>query len=245
MSLKNVIFVVAFAAFITGHALADTLHGFCVNPAPACTDNNTITPTNTNPPDFGFNSSGTTQGNFELIALIPNNEDASPSTYSLKLNGTNVASAAVSSTLFSTTAFTTGKLEDYLGVSYTPSNPLSAFLPSTKAVDSGATGYYVYLFNFGAETGNPKNQGTAPTFNAAIGSVDLGSVLLGLEFSGNSVFTGRIFGATPPSGAIIEDGAPPPSVPEPASFGLVGLVLLLCVGWTRFRRLARGIDEGP
>lgn len=207
--------------------VADTLHGFCMSPTPACSDNGTITPTSTNPPNFGFNSSGTTMGNFELIALVPNNEDATPSSYSLTLNGSNVTTTSASSSLFNTTAFTSGKLESYLGVSYTPSNPLSAFLPSTQAVDSGATGYYVYLFNFGAETGNPKNQAMAPMFSVSSGTVELGSVFLGLEFTGSDIFKGSIFGATPPSGAILEDAPPTTTpVPEPASVGLLGIALL-------------------
>ena len=228
MSLKNGILLCLTLAFASGQiTFADTLHGFCTSPTPACSDNGTITPTSTNPPTFGFASSGTTMGNFELIALVPSNEDVSPTTYSLTLTGTNVTTTPVISTLFSTTAFTAGKLEDYLGVSYTPSNPLSAFLPSTKAVDSGATGYYVYLFNFGAETGNPKKDSTAPTFSITSGTVDLGSVFLGLEFNGStSIFTGNIFGATPPSAAIIENGH---LVPEPTTTGLVGCVLLAVI----------------
>lgn len=206
-------------------AVADTLHGFCVSPTPACSDNGTITPTSTNPPNFGFNSSGTTMGNFELIALVPNVLDTAPTSYSLTLNGTNVTNTPVTSTLFNTSAFASGKLETYLGVSYTPSNPLDAFLPSTQAVVPGATGYYVYLFNFGAETGNPKDQATAPTFSVSSGTVDIGTVFLGLQFNGSDIFTGTIFGATPPSGAILETGAPTP-VPEPATFGVLGAGLL-------------------
>jgi hypothetical protein len=227
MSLKSGIIFLFCIGSLAGSAMADTLHGFCVSPAPACSDNGNITPTNANPPHFGFGSSGSTEGNFELMLLVPNNEDASPSTYSLTIDGTNVNNASVSSTLFSTTAFTGSgtKLGTYLGASYTPSNPLSAFLPYTQAVDSGATGYYVYLFNFGKETGNPKNNATAPTFSIASGAVDSGSVFLGLEFTGSNIFTGNIFGATPPSSAILENGAPP-SVPEPATLGLLGSALL-------------------
>lgn len=219
-------------------AVADTLHGFCISPTPACSDNGTITPTSTNPPHFGFASSGTTMGNFELIALVPSNEDVVPSSYALKLSGQNVTTTPVVSSLFSTTAFTGGTLQSYLGLSYTPSNPISAFLPSTQAVDSGASGYYVYLFNFGAETGNPKKAATAPTFTVASGTVDLGSVFLGLEFSGSDVLHGSIFGATPNSAAIIEDAPPVTgSVPEPATIGLMLAGVFLCFVTTRKKLL--------
>lgn len=226
--------LISFAGVLIGAQIApaDTLHGFCVSPTPACSDNGTITPTDTNPPTFGFSSSGTEKGNFELILLVPNNEDVSPTSFSLKLNGTNVTNTPVTSSLFSSTAFTSGTLETYLGLSYTPSNPLSAFLPSTQAVDSNATGYYVYTFLFGMETGNPKNQGTAPTFSVASGSLLLGSVFLGLERN-----TSGVFAATPPSGAIIENHAPPPlsSVPEPATVGFVAFGLAAAL-WIRKRR---------
>lgn len=242
MTIKHSILVFLFGALTAGPALSDTLHGFCVSPAPACADNGNITPTSTNPPDFGFQSSGTTQGNFELLLLVPNNADVSPSTYSLSVNGTNLTNTLVSSSLFSATAFTSGKLDGnpggYLGVSYSPSNALSAFLPNTQAVDAGATGYYVYLFNFGAETGDPKNQGTAPIFTIASGTVDVGSIFLGLEFTGSNIFTGNIFGASQPTGAILVADPSSASVPEPATLGLVGLVLL-GLGLARKRVMAR------
>jgi len=216
-------------------ANADTLHGFCVSPTPTCSDNGTVTPTSTNPPNFGFNSSGTTMGNFELLLLAPNNEVSSPSTFSLTIGGTNVSDASATSSLVSTTAFTGGKLETLLGLSYTPSNPLSAWLPTTQSVDAGATGYFVYTFSFGAETGNPKDQATAPTFKITSGSVPQGSIFAGLQFATGSTTT--VIGATPPSGAIFESGVPrstpppPPSVPEPTSAGLLlmGVVGTVCV----------------
>lgn len=214
-------------------AFGDTLHGFCISPTPACNDNGTITITKTNPPSFGFVADpGKNKYDFELLFLAPDNEDVTPGTFSLTLNGTNVTNTSVTSALFKPVAFTSGKLEDYLGLSYTPSNPLSAFQPSTRAVDLGASGYYIYTFDFGNETGNSKKQSTAPQFSLSSGSIPLGSVFLGLEWSGRDVV-----GATPPSGAIIVDAS---SVPEPASsaFALVGLALI-AIGSARKRIFRR------
>src|SRR5947209_223717 len=149
-------------------AIADTLHSFCVSPTPTCAAHDGITSTDTNPPKFGFLSSGTQQGNLELMLLAPNNEDVTPGSFSMTIDGVNVADAFASSSLVSTTPWAASKakpnpqLKDYLGVSYAMSNPLHSFLPYTQEVDAGATGYYVYTFSFGAETGSPKNTATAP-----------------------------------------------------------------------------------
>jgi hypothetical protein len=232
--MRRTLFFVISASFLAIQVgNADTLHGFCVSPTPTCSDNGTVTPTGTNPPNFGFNSSGTTMGDFELLLLAPNNEVSSPSTFSLTIAGTNVATASAASSLVNTTAFTGGKLESVLGLSYTPSNPLSAWLPSTESIDTGATGYFVYTFWFGAETGNPKDQATAPTFKITSGSLPLGSIFAGLQFATGS--TTSVIGSTPPSAAIFVSGKgpspPPPSVPEPTSAGLLltGLAASVCV----------------
>ena len=200
---------------------ADTLHGFCVSLAPGCSDNGTITPTSANDPFFGFQSSGTGQGIFELVLLAPNNEIISPAAFWLKIEGGNVANASATSALFSTSAFTSGKLESYLGLNYSPSNPFNHFLPLTQTVDALATGYYVYTFNFGQETGNPKDINTAPTFGINGGILPLGASLLGLELN-----NGQVIGATAPGGAILETNQPP--VPEPATAGLLGAALVGC-----------------
>jgi hypothetical protein len=211
---------------------ADTLHGFCIAPTPTCTDNGTITPTSANPPNFGFQSSGTTQGEFELVLLAPNNEIVSPGAFSLKIDGSNVSKASATSALVSTTAFTTGKLENYLGLSYSPSNPLNHYLPLTQSVDALATGYYVYTLNFGIETGDPKNANTAPKFSLDGGILPLGSLLFGIELN-----DGQVVGATIPSGAILETKQP--AVPEPASAGLMGAALVGCYLISKKVRLAR------
>lgn len=233
-------------------AFGDELHGFCGTPTvTTCSDNGTITPTSTNPPSFGFWSTGSTMGNFELILMAPNNEVTAPSSYSLSVNGTNVTNTPVTSSLFSTTAFTSGHLSDYLGLNTHPKNPVGAFLPSTQAAQgvTTASGYYVYTFNFGAETGSPNKTGNPPEFSIASGSVPLGSVFLGFEYScisptctSNSIFDKHadIFGYTPNSGAVLEDGMPKTSVPEPASAALVLGALLCAFGIKQVRKSVRG-----
>jgi hypothetical protein len=233
VALKKIVFL--FVPVLCLHMQvmdADMLHGFCLAPTPTCSDNGMITPTGVNPPNFGFQSSGTTQGEFELVLLAPNNEIVAPTTFSLKLDGSNVANASSTSTLFSGTAFTSGKLENYLGLSYTPSSPLAHYLPLTQSVDALATGYYVYTFNFGMETGDPKSVNTAPTFSIDGGILPLGSLLFGIE-----VNDGQIVGATTPSGAILETKNP--AVPEPASAGLLGAALVGCYFIRKKARVAR------
>ncbi len=47
-------------------------------------------------------------------------------------------------TLFSATAWTSGTLESFVGFPATPANPIGSYLPSTQALDPGATGFFVY-----------------------------------------------------------------------------------------------------
>jgi hypothetical protein len=202
--------LVAFLALGASSASADTLHGFCSG----CSDNGTNTPTTLNPPSFGFSGSAGTSGNFFLDILVPNNQDPSPSTLSFAVSGDLTGTA----TLFSSTAWTGGFLADYLGVSASPANPIGAYLPSTQAVDPGATGFFVYQAALGPATVGHPGDGPQMTLGS---SVPVGSYLVAFIDDGS---------ATANSAAIFETG-PGTNVPEPSSLlllipGLLALGLL-------------------
>lgn len=208
-------------------AFGDTLHAFCYGATAACLDNGTITPTGTNPPNFGFTiSPGPRTGNYYVDILAPNNEVAAPGSLSFDITGTqggstNDQSLSATATLYSASAWTGNDLASYLGIGASPSNPIGAFLPSTKAVDSGATGYFVYVANLGVNRlqANPDAL-SGPLLN--IGSpLPTGSLIVGFLDTGTALQPN--YGATANSGALFESGAT--SVPEPNSLLLIGIAI--------------------
>jgi hypothetical protein len=218
---------------------ADTLHGFCYGATPACSDNGTVTPTSTNPPNFGFTiSPGPQTGDYRIDVLVPNNEVASTFAITGTQGGvTNTSPIVGSATLFSATAWTSGQLDAYLGISASPTNPIGAFLPCsqnpascgvTGTADPGATGYFVYQ----ADLGQNRLQGNSSALSGPllnITGLPLNSLIVG--FLNEGTVGAPNWGATANSGAIFESKAPPVA-PEPASVltlgsGLVGLSLLV------------------
>ena len=131
------------AAFLT-----DPLHLVCSG----CVDNGTITPTEENPPTFGITKSPDTGTEQLFLNILIPNDVAGANALSWTEIGTHTQNATVSSSLVSTTPWTSGMLDAYLGISASPANPISAFLPSTQAFDAGATGYFDYSFDFGTVT---------------------------------------------------------------------------------------------
>jgi hypothetical protein len=210
----------AFAAALASPALADkpinppTLHGFC-SLGDVCVDNGTNTPTDVNPPVFSFASSGgSATGDLWIDILVPNN-GAPPSSFTI--SGPLVGALTFTASLFSSTAWTSGQLDAYLGSPASPTNPIGAYLPATQVYQPSATGYFVYQANLGTVTllGTSGVGGAGQdNYLLQLGqSVVPGSYIVGFLDQG-----GATNGATANSGAILETRPP---LPEPATWAMM------------------------
>jgi hypothetical protein len=200
----------AFAAMATPVLAANppTLHGFCATASP-CTDNGTNTPTNVNPPIFGFSAGGSSAtGDVLIDILIPDNL-AQPGSFTI--SGALVGSNTFLAALVSPTAWTSGQLDAYLGISASPTNPIGAYLPTTQTFQPTADGFWVYQADIGTVT-LPSNSGASDSFLLTLDqSLGLGSYVTAF------INQNGTFGATSNSGAILEDGG----VPEPATWAMM------------------------
>src|SRR5215471_70454 len=132
----------------------DPLHGHCLA---GCTSNGTNTPIGSNPPQgFYFQASPASSGAYFIDVLVPNNMlIAGPLDITGDLTGVL--------NLFSATAWTSGELGDYLGFTNpSPSTPIGAYLPATRALDPGATGFFAFQGSFGMQVLLPQ-QGSLTT----------------------------------------------------------------------------------
>jgi hypothetical protein len=214
--------VVGGALFLalTNPAVADVkLHGYCAGGgAGQCVDNGTNSPTSTNPlSNFGFTiSPGPQTGDLTIDVLVPNNE---PKPASFAFTGTLSGTA----TLFSPTAWTSGQLDSYLGITAKPNNPIRAYLPSTQALDPGATGFFVFQADLGTATLRGASKPNISPLENISPYLPLASYLV--AFLNGSVGTAH-------SGAIFVTKAP-----EPTSLALLATAL---VGIGVFYRRRRG-----
>lgn len=199
-------------------SFAGALHGFCAGSG-QCVDNGTNSPTSSNPPaSFGFTASGGPQSGFLFIDILTPNSSAAPSGFTL--GGTLSGTASQ----IGSTAWTSGSLAGFLGISASPNNPIGAYLPSTQTLAPSATGFFVYQAGLGSATlQSPSNPGVSPLETLST-SLPTGSYILAfLDQDGD-------YTATANSGAIFVTGTPT-KVPEPGTVallgtGLIGLLLL-------------------
>ena len=218
--------ITALLTFVSAVSLAraDALHGFCAGTTAACSDNGTNTPTSDTTPDFGFwdATGGSATGSFFLDFLVGNSAVTDPSSLSFSVTGAATGTAS----LFSTTAWDSGDLANYLGFgssSTNPNNPIGAYLPSTQALDPGATGFYVYQAKMGDNFTLGTSARTSPTFSVN-GALPLGSYIVGYLDPPHTVT------ATANSAAIIVS-----PVPEPQTYAML-LAGLGLIGFTTWRR---------
>ena len=191
-----------------GDASADSLHGFC----DGCFFNGTSLQVNDQTPnDFGFSKAGglDNTGNFWVHFLVPNLSGNDGLAFNVTGTG------GVASDLVSSTAWSSGNLEAYLGGPFnpaSPTNPIGAYLPSTQEIAGGATGFFVYQFDLGVQTLADHPSTGGPQLNVD-NPLPLGSWILGF-FQGTNNQDQLTMVATPNSSAIL--------VPEPASLLLLG-----------------------
>lgn len=230
-NVTKALFVVA--ALSVSAVYGDTLHGFCYSPTPACTDNMTNTPTATDPPNFGFSGSGkSVTGDYLIDLLIPNNV-LNANSLSFLISGTQggttntTALGPIAATLFSTTAWTSGELDAYLGISASPADKIDAFLPSTQALDAGATGFFVYQADLGQNQLLKQADELSGPLLTLNNSLPVASYIVAFLNSGT---TAPDWGTNANSAAIFVTGTP--SVPEPSYALLLGAGIVV-IGFAR------------
>jgi hypothetical protein len=228
MKRGNWLFLAAAAGLVWSlGATAQALHGFCTG----CTPSGSlgvITAPNNPPMNFGFYSAamqGLT-GAYMVDILTPDTGQSAPSGTSYMISGGATGTAS----LFGTTAWTSGKLDAFLGISAQPSNPLNTFLSATQTVVPTAMGYWVFDASLGTHSLGT-SAGSPPVLNLG-SSLPAGSVIVAFLNTGTS--STPDWSATANSSALLA-GASAAPVPEPGMLVLL-TAGLLGVGASRWRR---------
>jgi len=221
------------------------LHGFCTGSP--CADNGTNTPTDQNPPVFGFTAGGhSATGDLLITILVPDNSPA-PAPFTIE-NASTLATMGTATALSTTTPWTSGELGAYeTSVSATDisggnGHPLGAYLPSTQLFEASATGFWVYVADLGTQTLQSNSNALTGLELTLSGQMPLGGYLLGaLEVCKGDVCTIR---GTANSGAIFETNPNCPTchvnnVPEPVTLSLFGVGLAGAAAARRLRKKAK------
>jgi hypothetical protein len=204
-------------------------------------------------PTFGFSFSSSRKGvtsgvgDDALAFLVPDNEDPDPAAISFEVHSTN-AGPNDTTTLTKTVSLASSKTwhYGYLGAFLRNDGlrgQLYAFYeagskgknPDVTKVDSGETGYYVYMVDLGWT----EITGSGPTFTledfTGIKGLPKGTFIVDFlhVFNPKGVNDGTV--ATSTSSALLTDVDPTSisSVPEPSAIFLLGAVILSLVRLSR------------